>query len=86
MSQMNPKEVFPTLHTQFNYLTQPVTPFKHFFFMILMREKVILKGNLQKRQALCALSMGSWFKTKKFIKTQGYKPPINLTKHYMSES
>ena len=27
MSQMNPKEVFHTLHTQFNCLTQPVTPF-----------------------------------------------------------
>jgi len=31
MSQMNPKEFFTTLHTQFNYLTLPVTPFKGFY-------------------------------------------------------
>ncbi len=28
MSQMNPKEFSTTLHTQFIYLTLPVTPFK----------------------------------------------------------
>ena len=28
MSQMNPKEFFTTLHTQFDYLTLPVTLFK----------------------------------------------------------
>ncbi len=35
MSQMNPKEAFHnTAYTQFNYLTQPVTPFKEFVLFL----------------------------------------------------